>query len=122
LITIPTDQARPTPANRNPITPDDVALKAASDRHQNAIKGITNLLKIIDQARANKDKAQNDIQAYTQAYNDAVAGQRNAQNDIISIETRTSQIVGAITSLTATVEDLRNRINESAARSDALNR
>ncbi len=81
---IANDQARPTPANRNPITPDDVILRAASDRHQNAIKGITNLLKIIDQARANKDKAQNDIQPYTQAYNDAVAGQRGAQNDIIA--------------------------------------
>jgi len=80
---IATNQARPTPANRNPITADDVRLRAASDRHQNAIRGITNLLKIIDQARANRDQAQNDIQLYTQAYNDAVAGQRGAQNDII---------------------------------------
>ena len=82
---IATNQAPTTPANRNTITPDDVALRAASERHQNAIKGITNLLSIIDQARANKDKAQNDIQTYTQAYNDAVNAQRNAQNDIITI-------------------------------------
>lgn len=111
MITIPSDQARPTGANRNQITPDDVALRAASDRHQNAIKGITNLIKIIDQARANKDKAQNDIQAYTQAYNDAVAVQRNAQNEIIASETKSSQIVTAINSLGTTVDDLRNKIN-----------
>jgi len=41
-------------------------------------------LKIIDQAKSNKDKAQRDIETYTQAYNDAVASQRNAQNDIIN--------------------------------------
>lgn len=81
---IATNQALPTSSNRNTITPDDVKLRAASERHQNAIKGITNLLSIIDQARANRDKAQNDISAYTQAYNDAVNAQRDAQNDIIS--------------------------------------
>lgn len=112
---IGSDQAPRTPANRNPVTPDDVALRAASERHQNAIKGITNLLKIIDQAKANKDKAQSDIQTYTQAYNDAVASQRAAQNDIITAENKVSQITSAINSLTTTIDDLRNRITQSAA-------
>lgn len=84
-ITIATSQTTPTQSNRNTITPDDVTLRAASERHQNAIKGITNLLSIIDQANANRNKAQNDIQTYTQAYNDAVNSQRTAQNDIITI-------------------------------------
>lgn len=83
-LLISTGQSQPTDANRNPVTPDDVKLRAASDRHQNAIKGITNLLKIIDQANANKNKAQSDIQTYTQAYNDAVSAQRNSQNEIIA--------------------------------------
>ncbi len=67
-------------SNRNQITADDVTLRAASERHQNSIKGITNLLKVIDQAKANKDKAQADIQTYTQAFNDAVLAQKNVQN------------------------------------------
>lgn len=57
-----------------------MALRAASERHQNSIKGITNLLRLIDQAKANKDKAQSNIQVYTQAYNDAITAQKNAQN------------------------------------------
>lgn len=79
-------------------------------------------MKIIDQARANRDRAQRDIQAFTQAYNDAVTAQRNAQNDIITTETRVSQIVSAINSLTASIEDLRNRINQAVAQGEALNR
>jgi len=95
-------------------------LRAASERHQNAIKGITNLLKIIDQAKANRDKAQGDIQTYTQAYNDAVSAQRNAQNAIITAETRTSQIVSAITTLTGSIDDLRGKITAAVANRDAL--
>ena len=45
--------------NRNTITAQDVALKAASERHQNIVKGITNLIAIIDQARADRLNAQN---------------------------------------------------------------
>ena len=117
---IASDQAPVSPANRNPITPDDVALRAASERHQNAIKGITNLLKIIDQAKANKDKAQGDIQTYTQAYNDAVTAQRNAQNDIIAAETRSSQIITAINSLTTNADNYRNQISNNGNNRDAL--
>lgn len=119
---IATQQTTPTGGNRKPITADDVALRAASDRHQNASRGITNLITIIDQARANRDKAQNDIAPYTQAYNDAVAGQRTAQNDIIAAETRVAQITTAISSLTATIDDLRNKINQAVAQNDGLNR
>lgn len=79
-------------------------------------------MKIIDQARANRDQAQSDIQVYTQAYNDAVAGQRNAQNDVISAETRVTQITSAITQLTSTIDDLRNRINQTTTQNDAWQR
>ena len=51
---------------------------------------------IIDQARANKNKAQSDLSAYTQDYNDAVAKQRAAQNDIVSAELKVKQIESAI--------------------------
>lgn len=74
---------------------------------------------IIDQAKANKDKAQNDIQTYTQAYNDAVAAQRKAQNDIITAETKTSQIVSAINALTKNIDDLNNKINAANAQNAA---
>ena len=37
-------QAERSEANRNKITKDDVTLRAASERHQNAVKAITNLL------------------------------------------------------------------------------
>jgi uncharacterized coiled-coil DUF342 family protein len=77
------------------------------------------LLKIIDQARANKDKAQSDIQTYTQAYNDAVTAQRTAQNDIIAAETRSSQIVSAINTLSANIDDLKNKIAQAIAQNDA---
>lgn len=91
-IRINNDQAQPGTQNRNTITRDDVALKAGSLRYQNAVKGITNLLTIIDQARANKLQAQNDLGRYTQAYNDAIRNQRNAQNAIISAELKVKQI------------------------------
>ena len=51
----------PSGKNRNIITAQDVALKAASERHQNAVKGITNLIAIIDQARADRLSAQNEV-------------------------------------------------------------
>ena len=40
---------------------------------------------IIDQARANKYKAEKDITQYTNSYNQAVAGQRNSQQAIYSM-------------------------------------
>jgi hypothetical protein len=70
--------------SKNPINPDNVAIRAASDMHQNAIKGITNLLQINDKTNSNKNKAQCDIQTYTQDYNDAITAQRASQNNIIS--------------------------------------
>ena len=53
ITTIDTGDAQTSDQNRNTITADDVALRAASERHQNAVKAITNLITIIDQARAN---------------------------------------------------------------------
>ena len=89
---IGSEQAPRSNTNRNTITADDVALKAASERYQNAVKGITNLLTIIDQTRANKAKAQSDLAAYTQDYNDAINKQRDAQNAIINAELKVKQI------------------------------
>jgi len=80
------------------------------------------LLRIIDQAKANRDKAQGDIQTYTQAYNDAVSAQRTAQNDIIAAETRVSQITTAITSLAKTVDDNRNAIDQTGNSNAGLTR
>lgn len=58
-------------------------MRAASERHQNAIKSITNLLKIIDQARANKLQGEEDIEVYIRQYNEALGTQREAQNSIV---------------------------------------
>jgi len=77
-------------------------------------------LSIIDQANANKNKAQNDIQTYTQAYNDAVTAQRTAQNDIITIETKSSQIISAINSLNATITDLKNRLSVASTQNSGF--
>ena len=104
------DQAQTSPQNRNPITRDDVALKAGSERYQNAVKGITNLLTIIDQARANKLKAQNDLARYTQAYNTALKDQRDAQNAIITAEIKVKQIQSALAGANGKIGDLENRI------------
>ena len=82
--------------NRNQINSQDVALKAASERHQNAIKGITNLLTIIDQAKANRHYIRNQMEVYAKAYSDALLAQKRTQNEIITIETRKTQIVSAI--------------------------
>jgi chromosome segregation ATPase len=79
-------------------------------------------LRIIDQANANRNKAQGDIQTFTQAYNDAFTNQRAAQNAILSAETRSAQIVSAINSLTSTISDLINKINDAVARRDGLTR
>jgi chromosome segregation ATPase len=79
-------------------------------------------LRIIDQANANRNKAQGDIQNFTQAYNDAVTNQRAAQNAILSAETRSAQIVSAINNLTSTISDLNNKINDAIARRDGLTR
>ena len=71
---------KPSESNRNVVTSDDVAVRAASERHQNAIKAITNILSIIDQARANRDYAKKQVQFYIKAYNDAIVAQRQSQS------------------------------------------
>ena len=100
INTVPTQissKTAPTsPDNRNKINAQDVALKAASERHQNAIKAITNLLAIIDQAKANRLYIRNQMEVYAKAYNDALLAQKRTQNEIIAIETRKSQIISAI--------------------------
>ena len=85
-------QTQRSDLNRNVITADDVAMRSASERHQNAVKAITNLLRIIDQGRANLNQAQVDIETYTAAYNDALASRKNAQTVIIAAENKISQI------------------------------
>ena len=93
---IKTIQAQTSSRNRNIITSDDVALRTASERHQNSVKAITNLLTIIDQARANRNYAQTKLEVYVKAYNDALEEQRKSQDAIIAAETRRSQIFSAI--------------------------
>jgi hypothetical protein len=41
-------------------------------------------LTIIDQARANRNYAKHKLQSYVEAYNDALAAQRKAQNNVIA--------------------------------------
>ena len=53
-------------------------------------------MSIIDQARANRNYAQQSLETYIQAYNDALAAQRSAQNAIIAAETKRTQIISAI--------------------------
>ena len=60
-------------------------MKAASERHQNSVKAITNLISIIDQARANRNYAQEQVEKYVNEYNAALKVQRKAQNEIISL-------------------------------------
>lgn len=105
-------QTQPNPSNRNPITASDVALKAASERYQNAVKGITNLLAVIDQARANKNKAKNDLDTYTAAFNNAVSRQRNAQETIVGFELRITQIKSAIAGAQDKLNDVNDQIND----------
>ena len=111
-ILISNQQTQPNDSNRNQITPDDVIVRAASERHQNAIKAITNLLTIIDQANANKNQAQTLISKYTNDYNTAVQNQRQSQNDIISIETTLTQITSAINNINAKIAGLQNQAND----------
>lgn len=97
------------------MTAQDVALRAASERHQNSIKAITNLLTIIDQARANRDYAEKHLEKYIMAYNDALKHQRKTQNEIIAFETRKSQIASAIEGVNSKIEHLKTKIAELEA-------
>lgn len=94
------------------MTSSDVKLKAASERYQNAVKGITNILTIIDQARANKYKAQTDLTTYNQAYNVAIKEQKNAQNTIITAELKIKQIETSIGRVTEKINGLTIKITE----------
>lgn len=62
---------------------------------------------IIDQARANRNNARSQLQSYAAAYNDALAAQRRAQNNIITLETRRTQITSAIEGVEGKIGDLR---------------
>jgi chromosome segregation ATPase len=106
------NKAQTSEENRNVITSQDVALKVASERHQNAVKGITNLLKIIDQARANKKYAESQLEVYVKQYNDALAAQRKAQNAIIAAETKRTQIFSAIEGANGHIDGLKAQIYE----------
>ena len=75
----------PDNSDRNTVTVDDVALRSASERHQNAVKGITNLLKLIDQRRANKNQAKKDVEFYNKALNEVRSSQRKTQSAIVSV-------------------------------------
>ena len=105
---------------RNQVTIDDVKLRAASERHQNAVKGITNILKLIDKARGNKRQAELDVEIYTKEYNLAISNQKKAQNFIISVENRIVQIKSAIEGLEDQILKLKDAIEDLVARRDEL--
>lgn len=67
---------------------------------------------IIDQARANRDYARNKMEIYAEEYNDALALQRKAQNNIIALETKRTQIVSAIDGVQNKIADLRKKIED----------
>ena len=113
-------QAVRSDANRNVITADDVVVRTASERHQSAIKGITNLLKIIDQGRANINQAQLNIETYTVDYNAALAARKEAQTIIISAENKVTQIESAITGLEGNIAQLAVDLQAAIDVGDAL--
>ena len=111
ITTIDTGDAQTSDQNRNTITADDVALRAASERHQNAVKAITNLITIIDQARANALYAKSSVEKYIQEYNAALVAQRKIQGEIVRLETESTQIQSALDG----VIDLINQLTDELA-------
>lgn len=67
---------------------------------------------IIDQARANKDKAEKDITTYTNAYNAAVTNQRSVQTQIYNIEIKVSQISSAINAINTEISKLNDQAGQ----------
>ena len=65
---------------------------------------------IIDQAKANQNFAQRQLEIYVDEYNKALMNQRKAQNTIISIETRRAQIVSAIDGVEDKIAELLKEI------------
>ena len=96
-------------------------MRSASERHQNTVKAITNLLKIIDQGRANINQAQIDIETYTATYNEALSSRKNAQTVIISAENKISQISSAIDGLNVLINRLGDDLNDANAVKVELN-
>lgn len=95
-------------------------MRTASERHQNAVKAITNLLKIVDQARANFAQAKVDIATYTKAHNAALAAQRVAQNNIIAGENKVAQIESAIAGLEGLIDRIRGDLDNAIATRTSL--
>ena len=110
--TISTAISSASEKNRNIITAQNVHLKAASERHQNAVKGITNLIAIIDQARADRLNAQNEVEKFIKVYNEALAAQKKIQNKIVGLETRVMQIESAITGIDEEIDNLVKKIDD----------
>lgn len=67
-------------------------------------------MKIIDQARANSAHAQSQLELYVKAYNDALGHQRKAQNHIIALETRRTQVYSAIQGANDQIDKLKGQI------------
>ena len=110
ITTIDTGDAQTSDQNRNTITADDVALRAASERHQNAVKAITNLITIIDQARANALYAKSSVEKYIQEYNAALVAQRKIQGEIVRLETESTQIQSALDGVIGLINQLTNEL------------
>ena len=115
IATVETGDAQTSDQNRNTITADDVALRAASERHQNAVKAITNLITIIDQARANALYAKSSVEKYIQEYNAALVAQRKVQGEIVRLETEATQIQSALDGVIGLI----NQVTEELAALEA---
>ena len=101
-------------------------MRAASERHQNAVKAITNIISIIDQARANSLYAKRSVEKYIREYNAALVAQRNVQNQIVKLETEVVQIRSALEGVTEFIAqlngDLQDLENQKAGSEEEKNK
>lgn len=76
----------------------------------NANKAIANLLKIVDQLKANVNAAKSDTEILENELNNAVSYQKNTQAKIISAENKISRLKQAINNLNGKVDLLNNQL------------
>lgn len=88
-------------------------LRAVSERKQNAVKAITNLVTIIDSSRANLKKAESDIRTYTAIYNKNIQSRKDIQQVIMDTEVKISQISSAINNMNAEIANLNGQAGQT---------
>ena len=109
---IRTSQATVTSADFNTITDDDIRKKAVLERSITASKAVANLLSIIEQAKANRNRALTEIEIFKAQYNQAVQNQRNAQTEIIAGENSAKNLKVAISGAQTSIKDYENKIDK----------